>query len=295
MIELFPINEASPDLAKMIEQFVFFDLYRLVDADSYRVYDWHGSELFPQTIRCYDVWNRSSACTNCISRTAVSTGRQIVKLECLEDKVFLIVSMPVTLKGSTMALELIKEVTDSLLVNDTHHQESLLLYDLIRQINDVAVRDLYTGLFNKRYAEQELSKLTFEWDGSVELCIALLDIDHFKQINDTYGHLLGDEAINVLSDILKNYAARGNGWASRMGGDEFLLVYPGLPSKKAEILANELQRTIAEQKFYKNGRSFSISVSIGLSQYHKEFYSWKEFLNAADEAMYLDKKREKNR
>ena len=76
--------------------------------------------------------------------------------------------MPVTLKGSTMALELIKEVTDSLLVNDTHHQESLLLYDLIRQINDVAVRDLYTGLFNKRYAEQELSKLTFEWDGSVE-------------------------------------------------------------------------------------------------------------------------------
>lgn len=163
MIELFPINEASPDLAKMIEQFVFFDLYRLVDADSYRVYDWHGSELFPQTIRCYDVWNRSSACTNCISRTAVSTGRQIVKLECLEDKVFLIVSMPVTLKGNTMALELIKEVTDSLLVNDTHHQENLLLYNLIRRLMDVAVRDLYTGLFNKRYAEQELSKLTFEW------------------------------------------------------------------------------------------------------------------------------------
>lgn len=286
---MFDIKDADPRIIECAGPFNLFNSYRIVDIETYLVYDWKGNKIIPTNKRCFEVWQRDEACKNCISHSCIRENRQIVKLEALDGQVYLIVAVPITLDGHLFSLELISDVTDSLVINDSFHKKNLDVHGIITQMNDMALRDPYTGLYNKRFAEQEVAKTMLSWNGEHSIFIGVLDIDHFKRVNDTYGHITGDDVLCVLAHILDNYAARGNGWASRMGGDEFMILWNDVTPQNAYAMAEDLKKSLATHIFEKDGVKFTVSISIGLSQYRPELVDWRAFLEEADKNMYHEK------
>ena len=286
---MFDINKAEPYIKEQIVGHPLFSFYRIVDVETYTVYDWQNGRLIPQPQRCYNVWKRETACQNCISRLASSENRQIVKMEMLDDRVFLIQSMPLHELGPNMAMELIQDVTDSLLINNPDENVNVVLNDLVRQLNDLVTHDPYTGLYNKRYAEHELSRAILEWQENDPFSIIIFDLDHFKSVNDTYGHLSGDDVIKAFSGLLLDKVSQTEEWACRLGGDEFMLLCKGADYAQASDIAGQLKQELSDITFRSGDAQFHVSISTGIAQYRPQTGGWKDLFRQADIAMYRDK------
>ncbi|MEG1840641.1 MAG: GGDEF domain-containing protein [Raoultibacter sp.] len=288
-MDIFAIANMDPLIKQQMEEQPPFSYYRLVDADTYVVYDYHEGQLTSLPEHCYDTWNRTTPCHNCVSRLATKRNAPVIKLETLDDTIFLIVSSPVQVEGRTFALELAREVTNDLLINDTAKQENIAVTDLIKKINDMSIRDFATGLYNKAFAEEELERLVGGWSCANPLTIAVCDIDKFKDINDNYGHIEGDNVIARLAEMLTECAEEGSGWAARLGGDEFMLCFPGQGKQAAAKIIEEFRDRFNSETFGWKGPRFHTSISVGIVAYDPKIDGWLEFLDQADQYMYSKK------
>jgi len=150
--------------------------------------------------------------------------------------------------------------------------------------------DSLTTLYNRRILDELLKHdihRAQRYDTALSVC--MLDIDHFKQINDTYGHQMGDRVIKELAALLKN-SLREIDYSGRYGGEEFVIVLPETPLSHAHNFALRLLKMIAALKFQsEKAVLFSITVSIGVAQLDEEHASYEALIKAADNAMYLAK------
>ncbi|MBW8012713.1 MAG: diguanylate cyclase [Chloroflexi bacterium] len=166
------------------------------------------------------------------------------------------------------------------------------LNDLLAEMERQAMTDHLTGLLNRRalteHANAELNRANRE---KKPLCILLLDIDSLKSINDHYGHLSGDQAIKLLAENLKKWK-RQYDWVGRWGGDEFMVVLPGVDVKDAEMIAKRLFSRIGELDFEYNSEIIKIQISIGVTGLDKEDDNdtFDKLLSRADQALYISKR-----
>lgn len=169
-----------------------------------------------------------------------------------------------------------------------------MLRDANTQLASMANTDALTGLPNRRFACEELdSRINLVARNGGELCVALADIDRFKQLNDSFGHAAGDQAIRQVAATfaggLRNYDL-----CARWGGEEFLILLPMTSVVAAEALLERVRREIASLSFEHRGSQRSLSVSIGVTQL-KGQESASDILRRADEALYLAKNAGRNR
>jgi diguanylate cyclase (GGDEF)-like protein/PAS domain S-box-containing protein len=167
--------------------------------------------------------------------------------------------------------------------------------DLGERIAYQASHDTLTGLANRsefdRYISQAI-KLVYSDNSEHVLCY--LDLDQFKIINDTCGHLAGDELLRQLGDLLKN-CIRPQDFIARLGGDEFGVLIYDCSLTEAFLLCENLRDVIKEFRFYWEGQSFSIGVSIGLTAINKTSGSAVNLFKEADSACYAAKDKGRNR
>lgn len=153
---------------------------------------------------------------------------------------------------------------------------------------EMAVRDGGTGLFNRRYLEVHLQKkLNDSKKSGKNLGVLLLDIDHFKAVNDTHGHVTGDDVLKVFSERLLDNL-RGFDLVARIGGEEFVAILPDIPESKAKFIAERLRRSIADFPIEcANGKKqLTITTSIGGAIIKPGDYTVQESLDRADKALY---------
>lgn len=160
----------------------------------------------------------------------------------------------------------------------------------------LATTDAVTGLYNRHYMASHLDTLVRGLkDSNKKLSVALLDIDHFKLVNDTYGHKAGDE---VLHDFAGRVArnVRGVDLAARYGGEEFVVIMPETDIEAAEKIAERLRESIAEEAFAISGSDdkIEITVSIGLACCDASTKSTTEIMEKADKALYEAKHKGRN-
>ena len=154
-----------------------------------------------------------------------------------------------------------------------------------------AIRDPLTGLFNRRFMQEVLTgELRRVERYSLPLAVAMLDLDHFKRINDNFGHDAGDEALRQLS-VLLQAKVRGSDIACRYGGEEFILILPevslSIALERMEELRNELKDLVIKNE----GRELSrLTISIGIAVYPEHGSNGEALLKAADEALYRAKR-----
>lgn len=172
----------------------------------------------------------------------------------------------------------------------------ILLHDvtelrgLARQMSYQAAHDALTGLVNRREFERRLEEAIdggHRGDGHHVLCY--LDLDHFKTVNDTSGHLAGDNMLREVAKLLRD-ALRDSDTVGRLGGDEFGLLLIGCPLEKARQIADDVCRAVGDYRFVWKDRVFNIGVSVGLVEISRESGSLEELLAAADSACYVAKK-----
>jgi len=164
---------------------------------------------------------------------------------------------------------------------------NLRLRDALR---DQSIRDPLTGLFNRRYTEESLEReIARATRSGTPVALLILDLDHFKKINDTYGHSAGDHLLREVGGILR-FRSRTEDVAARHGGEEFLLMLPGMDKIDAVRRAEELRIAISDIQTIENGIDLPrVTVSIGVAVFPDHGYTADDLLRAADKALYRAK------
>jgi diguanylate cyclase (GGDEF)-like protein/PAS domain S-box-containing protein len=164
------------------------------------------------------------------------------------------------------------------------------LRGLARQMSYQATHDALTGLVNRREFERRLQEgIDSGHRGDAQHVLCYLDLDRFKLVNDTSGHVAGDGMLREVAKLLRD-AVRDSDTVGRLGGDEFGLLLIGCPLDKARQIADDLTRAVGDYRFVWKDRIFNIGVSVGLVEISRESGTLEELLAAADTACYVAKK-----
>lgn len=165
----------------------------------------------------------------------------------------------------------------------------------MRQLHDLAWRDYLTGLFNRRYFFERGPKLIAEARRAEQpTSVAILDIDHFKRLNDQFGHDAGDEALRIFAGELSEILTGRPHLLARLGGEEFALLLPGLDEAAAQLLTEAIRDQVARRPMTVAAQSLSLTVSIGLASLLATD-SLDTALRRADRALYAAKQAGRNR
>jgi diguanylate cyclase (GGDEF)-like protein/PAS domain S-box-containing protein len=164
------------------------------------------------------------------------------------------------------------------------------LRGITQQMSYQASHDALTGLVNRREFERRLQEaIEIARGGRQGHVMCYLDLDRFKAVNDTSGHLAGDNMLREIAALIRE-AVRDSDTVGRLGGDEFGVLLVGCPLEKARQIADDIWRAIGEYRFVWKDRIFSVGISIGIVELTGETNSLEEVMNAADSACYVAKK-----
>jgi len=164
------------------------------------------------------------------------------------------------------------------------------LHGLTRQMSYQASHDALTGLVNRREFERRLQDaIDTAHANEARHVLCYLDLDRFKAVNDTCGHMAGDSMLREVAALIKN-SVRDSDTVGRLGGDEFGLLLIGCPLEKARQIADDVVRAVNEYRFVWKDKIFNIGVSVGLVEISRESGSLDEAMTAADSACYVAKK-----
>lgn len=163
-------------------------------------------------------------------------------------------------------------------------------------LRNQSIRDALTGLYNRRYLEETLEREFYRAHRSQQMVgVIMVDVDHFKQFNDHFGHKAGDLVLQALGDFLNEHIRKGD-IACRYGGEEFTLILPGasieVVKRRAELLRTQVKHIIVQNGNQKLG---PITLSIGVATFPQHGIQFDEVLRAADMALYRAKKQGRDR
>lgn len=185
------------------------------------------------------------------------------------------------------------QITGQLLERSMRY--ALERHRLLKKIRDMAVRDALTGLYNRRELDRFLDyELIKSKRYNHPFSILLIDIDHFKEINDRFGHRIGDEILQQVSQVLLHHM-RGCDLPTRYGGDEFIVVLPETPAGQAWYGAERLRKIVTGLSIQVNRQNqtpeqLEITISTGISEYPDDATTGEALIDLADKALYEAKR-----
>ncbi|MAG13464.1 MAG: hypothetical protein CMN78_02590 [Spirochaetales bacterium] len=177
------------------------------------------------------------------------------------------------------------------------------LFSEINKYKELSLTDHLTGLYNKRYFMLRLrEEIARAKRHNQDLSLIFCDIDHFKNVNDNYGHHLGDAILKTVGQILAGEMGelrilsrlRKSDIVARFGGEEFVAILPETTAENAAIAAEKMRTVIAEHQFECNNESFGITMSFGVAGLSDDLVDVDEFIQCADHAMYKAKAKGRN-
>jgi len=190
--------------------------------------------------------------------------------------------------GKLMLFILVMDITERVRAE----RQVLVLQEELRQ---ESIHDALTGLYNRRYLEETLAReLIIAERENRPVSVIMGDIDHFKAVNDHLGHLAGDEVLRSFGSLLKRHA-RGSDIYCRFGGEEFLLVLPGMAQESAVQRAEELRSALAAAPITFGGTPIAVTASFGVATFPRDGSDSDALIGAADRAMYAAKEGGRNR
>jgi diguanylate cyclase (GGDEF)-like protein/PAS domain S-box-containing protein len=192
------------------------------------------------------------------------------------------------LGGKVALISLVMDVT-----SPTRAEHELLA--LQERLREQTIHDELTGLYNRRYLEATLGRelIRADRDGH-EVSVIMGDLDHFKDVNDRYGHLAGDQVLRVFGDLLKRHA-RASDVYCRYGGEEFLLVMPKMAEDGAVNRAEDLRTRIASAPVTFGDSAIPVTASFGVAVFPRDGRTSDQLIAASDRALYAAKAAGRNR
>ena len=271
------LDKALDDLLRKEQVFhQMFDVIRLVEPDCHYVCEVQcagGCHMTDET--CFSIWGKKQTCSNCVSKRAYEENRQLVKFEYVNDHYYLVIARPVTIGTRRYVLEFVMDVSNQFTSNTP--DEDNFVMNLIHELETVSSRDPFSGLYNKKRLKKELQDALEQCHEDPArqdepLYLALWDIDHFKLVNDTYGHDAGDQVLLSVAHALKKGIRKKTGLAARFGGDEFAVLFREKDRPKCEAILSKVKAAIDAHehnlKICNETSCVHVSISYGLADVH---------------------------
>lgn len=256
-----------------------FEVVRLVDPKTNENLDLDkDGKVITTPIHCYEIWGRNEPCENCISSRSLEGKEWVTKLEMRDRQMYFVLSKHINVNGRTCTLEIASHEDEAECTrcggdNDAPTRSSFMNF----------YRDALTGTYRRLYLESFQSNLE-----SAD-AVAIVDVDLFKQINDTYGHPVGDEALKTIANTIRS-GIRGSDTLIRYGGDEFLLIFSKIGEEVFYERLKQLRRAVQETKL-PDYPEVKLDVSLG-GVYRVHPLS--EAIRQADLRMYENKAKHAN-
>ena len=217
-----------------------YDLVRYVDPITNKVIHIEkDGKMWESETACSDIWNCLEKCSNCISRLSMQTGKRMTKLEVAGEDPYQVVSMYVEIDGKPCCLEMATRI-DGEFMPDGYSKDEIL--SSVRIHKEKVYIDPVTGVYNKRYYVEKLSKM----DNAAALMFA--DIKNFKRINENFGHQAGDDVLRQVAGVLRD-AAAGKGDVLRYSGDDFVTVFFKATEEELSEIQKEMCRRVEALRF----------------------------------------------
>lgn len=257
-----------------------YDAYRLVDPNNYSLYFYTDKKLIKSEAKCYETWGRDTPCINCVSRLSCKSHHKHYKLETLNNKNFLITAYSINFEGKIYCAEMINDCTNTLMLLNDDNQKNINLNELMKKYDEARFRDMFSGLYNKIYIEDYINKAI---KNKKQFSIGIMDFYKFKTINDTYGHLAGDEVIQYFSSILQKTAKIYDITVGRIGGDEFMIIC--MNNQNIEAILEEIRNKLINHYFKKDTLEFTVDVAYGIATLQNND-NYETVFTRADHKMY---------
>ncbi len=256
-----------------------FDIVRLVDPESTKVLSLgKDGRLTEMPGTCHMVWNKSGRCENCISSKALARKESLNKIEFKDDQAYFVMAKYVEVGGRGCVLEMVSKLSDGRWLDMGGRR---MLLDRGSNFDRSAFVDSLTGAYSRQYFECFLAE-SKQVEG-----VVMIDVDHFKEVNDRFGHLVGDKALqSVAQSILSNL--RQTDVLVRYGGDEFLLLVPHI--RPGEHVIQRVREAAASARV-EGYPELELSASVGGVCGVRPLT---EAIRQADEKMYQNKAERKN-
>lgn len=256
-----------------------FDIVRLVDPENTKVLSLgKDGRLTEMPGTCHMVWNKSGRCENCISSKALARKESLNKIEFKDDQAYFVMAKYVEVGGRDCVLEMVSKLSDGRWLDMGGRR---MLLDRGSNFDRSAFVDSLTGAYSRQYFECFLAE-SEQVEG-----VVMIDVDHFKEVNDRFGHLVGDKALqSVAQSILSNL--RQTDVLVRYGGDEFLLLVPHI--RPGEHVIQRVREAAASARV-EGYPELELSASVGGVC---DVHPLTEAIRQADEKMYQNKAERKN-
>ena len=229
-------------------------------------------ELVTEPGRCFDFWDQNVRCKHCVSMRALSQKHLSRKFEFLGDDVYLITAMYVEIDDEPYVIEALAKLSEETMLGAWGAND---FAETIIKYNRRLYLDALTGAYNRQYYDEQLSALPGEY------AVGYIDLDRFKEINDTWGHHAGDEVLKAVVNVMQSNV-RETDSVIRFGGDEFVIVFRNIPKELFANRLEEIRKAVDELKF-KDFPNMHLSLSIG--GYYGEG-RMEELVQNADELLY---------
>ncbi len=252
-----------PELLKEVETLrQTFNIIRLVSPEECQSYHIGESGIVCNGY-CGLLWNHTGECENCAPREVIATRGCNSRLENAGNRTYIVISKYVQMDGRPFTLELVMELTCMAWLGE---QEYAL--DQIRRLqeeNSRLLRDPLTNCYSRHYMDTLFQHFLLEGQNNrLELCVALVDLDEFKDINDTYGHTIGDEVLKSCAHFwMKYFDVRKHSFITRYGGDEFIIT--ALAGNYEEFCQHikALDRSMRKSILLDSGQNIPFSFTVG--------------------------------
>lgn len=183
----------------------------------------------------------------------------------------------------------LRAAREKLRQNERELQQKLVeIHGLQIQLSELVNRDSLTGLHNRRYFDAELANALADRRPEHSLCLLMIDIDHFKQINDNFGHQAGDHVLARLAGVLTSHC-RVRDVICRYGGEEFSILMPAISLANARRRGERIRRAFADMQVSFNGQALQVSLSIGIAACPLHADTAEQLVGYADQALYQAK------
>ena len=280
------------EIKQIVELFSpFFDSVRLVDPVNCRAVCLEDQRVNCEE-KCYEFWKKNRQCADCTSLQAIEQGKRVSKFEMMDRKLFYVISAPIKVQDS-IEQKVHLWVLELAVENYGRFSSAILkggpLIENIIACEPELYEDSLTKAYNRRYFDE---RLFYIGDGNPqEMVFIAADLKHFKRINDTYGHAVGDYVLAQAVRLMKR-TVRSDDAIIRMGGDEFLIVLNNCNRDAAARIIEDIRDEFKHELVYDREKGFYATVNFGIS-YRDEFdgsdSAVRQMYEEADRNMYLDK------
>lgn len=276
-----------------------YDVIRLVDPINNKVIDSYPNNLIEdnKSLTCYKFWSKDEPCENCTSLNAYIENNTFYKVEVKDDELYMVISSPFEINDTTYVVELIKNITKSGYFKDNDYDDSLK--NMFNIISDLLHKDDLTGVYTKKFMYDSLTKeLATTYKSYSFLSVMMIDIDFFKIINDTYGHLLGDEVLKDFVKIISSCIKDENALLGRFGGEEFILILKHNDVDKIKTLGKTILTSVENHLFKYDDISLKLTCSLGgytVTAKDCETNTMENIVHSADSNLYSAKKLGRNK